>query len=208
MARQAENGFSKFDITKSKAMRNIEDIYDSEPSAAEEPAKTETPTEARQDPAEENAPAAKQESAEEKAPSTKQDPTEENAPSAKQDPAEEKAPAVKQEPAEENVSVAKQEPAEENAPSEQKSVEEIAPVPSDGIAGPSSSLNSGMPSGMKPLKAEKGVKISLPMKYYFKLVQIKACTGKSLQDLAAQGVMEFIDRFSQPGRQVNEKSDL
>ena len=27
MARQAENGFSKFDITKSKAMRNIEDIY-------------------------------------------------------------------------------------------------------------------------------------------------------------------------------------
>ena len=43
MARQAENGFSKFDITKSKAMRNIEDIYDSEPSAAEEPAKNGTP---------------------------------------------------------------------------------------------------------------------------------------------------------------------
>lgn len=60
---------------------------------------------------------------------------------------------------------------------------------------------------MKPLKAEKGVKISLPMEYYFKLVQIKACTGKSLQDLAAQGVMEFIDRFSQPDSQVNEKSD-
>ena len=148
MARQAENGFSKFDITKSKAMRNIEDIYDSEPSAAEEPAKNGTPA-------------------------------------AKQDPAEENAPAVKQEPAAEST-----------------------PVPSDGIAGPSSSLNSGMPSGMKPLKAEKGVKISLPMKYYFKLVQIKACTGKSLQDLAAQGVMEFIDRFSQPGSQVNEKSDL
>lgn len=147
MARQAQNGFSKFDITKSKAMRNIEDIYDSESSAAEEPAKNET-------------------------------------------------------------TAVKQEPAEENAPVEQKSVEEIAPVPSDGIAGPSSSLNSGMPSGMKPLKAEKGVKISLPMEYYFKLVQIKACTGKSLQDLAAHGVMEFIDRFSQPGRQVNEKSDL
>ena len=159
MARQAENGFSKFDITKSKAMRNIEDIYDSEPSAAEELAKNETT-------------------------------------------------AVKQEPAEENAPAAKQEPAEENAPAEQKPAEEIAPVPSDGIAGPSSSLNSGMPSGMKPLKAEKGVKISLPMEYYFKLVQIKACTGKSLQDLAAQGVMEFIDRFSQPGRQVNEKSDL
>ena len=159
MARQAQNGFSKFDITKSKAMRNIEDIYDSEPSAAEEPAKNETT-------------------------------------------------AVKQDQAEENVPAAKQEPAEENAPSEQKPAEEIAPVPSDGIAGPSSSLNSGMPSGMKPLKAEKGVKISLPMEYYFKLVQIKACTGKSLQDLAAQGVMEFIDRFSQPGSQVNEKSDL
>ena len=159
MARQAENGFSKFDITKSKAMRNIEDIYDSEPSAAEEPAKNETPA-------------------------VKQEPIEENAP-AKQDPAEENAPAVKQDPAAESTT-----------------------APSDGIAGPSSSLNSGMPSGMKPLKAEKGVKISLPMKYYFKLVQIKACTGKSLQDLAAQGVMEFIDRFSQPGSQVNEKSDL
>ena len=161
MARQAENGFSKFDITKSKAMRNIEDIYDSEPSAADEPAKAETPTEAKQGSAEENAPAVKQE------------------------PSEENAPAVKQEPAAESTN-----------------------VPSDGIAGPSSSLNSGMPSGMKPLKEEKGVKISLPMEYYFKLVQIKACTGKSLQDLAAQGVMEFIDRFSQPGSQVNEKSDL
>ena len=160
MARQAENGFSKFDITKSKAMRNIEDIYDSEPSAAEEPAKAETTTAAKQESAEENAPA-------------------------EQDPAEENAPAVKQDPAAEST-----------------------PAPSDSVAGPSSPLNSGMPSGMKPLKAEKGVKISLPMKYYFKLVQIKACTGKSLQDLAAQGVMEFIDRFSQPGSQVNEKSDL
>ena len=160
MARQAENGFSKFDITKSKAMRNIEDIYDSEPSAAEEPARTENPTEAKQESAEESAPAAKQE------------------------------------------------PAEENAPAEQTPAAESTTAPSDGIAGPSLSLNSGMPSGMKPLKAEKGVKISLPMEYYFKLVQIKACTGKSLQDLAAQGVMEFIDRFSQPGNQVNEKSDL
>ena len=162
MARQAQNGFSKFDITKSKAMRNIEDIYDSEPSAAEEPEKTETQT-------------------------VDLESTEENAPAAKQEPAEE-TPA-------------------EQTPAEGKPAEEIAPVPSDSIAGPSSSLNSGMPSGMKPLKAEKGVKISLPMEYYFKLVQIKACTGKSLQDLAAQGVMEFIDRFSQPDSQVNEKSD-
>ena len=183
MARQAENGFSKFDITKSKAMRNIEDIYDSEPSAAGEPAKDGTP-------------AAKQESAEENAPAVKQEPVEENAPAVKQKTAEENAPA-EQAPAEENAPAVKQEPAAESTP-----------VPSDGIAGPSSSLNSGMPSGMKPLKAEKGVKISLPMEYYFKLVQIKACTGKSLQDLAAQGVMEFIDRFSQPGSQVNEKSDL
>ena len=170
MARQAENGFSKFDITKSKAMRNIEDIYDSEPSAAEEPAKNGTP-------------AAKQASAEENAPAVKQEPVEENAP-------------------------AEQDPAEENAPADQTPSAESTTAPSDSVAGPSSPLNSGMPSGMKPLKAEKGVKISLPMKYYFKLVQIKACTGKSLQDLAAQGVMEFIDRFSQPGSQVNEKSDL
>lgn len=171
MARQAENGFSKFDITKSKAMRNIEDIYDSEPSAAEKPAKNE-------------------------------------APAAKQESAEENAPAVKQKPAEENAPAVKQEPAEENAPAEQTQAAKSNTAPSDSVSSPSSSLNSGMPSGMKPLKAEKGVKISLPMKYYFKLVQIKACTGKSLQDLAAQGVMEFIDRFSQPGSQVNEKSDL
>ena len=183
MARQAENGFSKFDITKSKAMRNIEDIYDSEPSAAEEPAKNGTP-------------AAKQASAEE------------NAPAAKQAPVEENTPAVKQESVGENDPAVKQDPVEENAPAEQTPAAKSTPAPSDGIADPSSSLNSGMPSGMKPLKAEKGVKISLPMKYYFKLVQIKACTGKSLQDLAAQGVMEFIDRFSQPGSQVNEKSDL
>ena len=172
MARQAENGFSKFDITKSKAMRSIEDIYDAEPSAAGEPVKNETPA-VKQEPAEENAPATEQKSAE-------ATPAEET--SAEQTPAEKKT-------------------------AEKKTAEEIAPVPSDSIAGPSSSLNSGMPSGMKPLKAEKGVKISLPMEYYFKLVQIKACTGKSLQDLAAQGVMEFIDRFNQPGRQVNEKSD-
>ena len=194
MARQAENGFSKFDITKSKAMRNIEDIYDSEPSAAEEPAKNGTQ-------------AAKQASAEENAPAVKQEPAEENTP-AEQASTEENNPAVKQKTAEENAPAVKQDPAEETAPAEQTPAAESTPAPSDSVAGPSSSLNSGMPSGMKPLKAEKGVKISLPMEYYFKLVQIKACTGKSLQDLAAQGVMEFIDRFSQPGSQVNEKSDL
>lgn len=59
------------------------------------------------------------------------------------------------------------------------------------------SRKDGKIGGLKPLKAEKGVKIMLPMDYYFKLVQIKACTGKTLQELAAQGVMEFIENFKQ-----------
>lgn len=48
---------------------------------------------------------------------------------------------------------------------------------------------------MKPIKSTKTVKLILPMEYYFKLVQIKACTDKSLQDLAAQAVMDFVDHF-------------
>lgn len=48
---------------------------------------------------------------------------------------------------------------------------------------------------MKPMKSTKTVKLILPMEYYFKLVQIKACTDKSLQDLAAQAVMDFVDHF-------------
>ena len=47
----------------------------------------------------------------------------------------------------------------------------------------------------KPMKSTKAVKLILPMEYYFKLVQIKACTDKSLQDLAAQAVMDFVDHF-------------
>lgn len=47
----------------------------------------------------------------------------------------------------------------------------------------------------KPMKSTKTVKLILPMEYYFKLVQIKACTDKSLQDLAAQAVMDFVDHF-------------
>ena len=47
----------------------------------------------------------------------------------------------------------------------------------------------------KPMKSTKNVKLILPMEYYFKLVQIKACTDKSLQDLAAQAVMDFVDHF-------------
>ena len=45
------------------------------------------------------------------------------------------------------------------------------------------------------MKSTKTVKLILPMEYYFKLVQIKACTDKSLQDLAAQAVMDFVDHF-------------
>ena len=48
---------------------------------------------------------------------------------------------------------------------------------------------------IKPMKSTKTVKLILPMEYYFKLVQIKACTDKSLQDLAAQAVMDFVDHF-------------
>lgn len=48
---------------------------------------------------------------------------------------------------------------------------------------------------IKPMKSTKTVKLILPMEYYFKLVQIKTCTDKSLQDLAAQAVMDFVDHF-------------
>lgn len=50
-------------------------------------------------------------------------------------------------------------------------------------------------ANIKPIKSTKTVKLILPMEYYFKLVQIKACTDKSLQDLAAQAVMDFVDHF-------------
>ena len=104
-------------------------------------------------------------------------------------------------------SPAKQITAKEDIPAvELKPVEETAPEVQRAAQKPLSP-KGGTSVGLKPLRADKGVKIQLPMDYYFKLVQIKACTGKSLQDLAAQGVMEFIDRFD-PNRQVNEKSDL
>lgn len=53
------------------------------------------------------------------------------------------------------------------------------------------------PLSMKPLKTEKSVKVTIPMDYYFRLARLKECTGKTLQELAAQGVIEFIDRYSQ-----------
>lgn len=135
MARQATNGFSKFDINKSKAMQGIEEIYDSEPTTEQSQAAAEV------------------------------------VPAAEQPTTTEAAPAVEQKPAEEAI------------PEVEKPMQK------------SSSKKDEAPVGLKPLKAEKGVKILLPMEYYFKLVQIKACTGKSLQDLAAQAVMDFVDNF-------------
>ena len=52
------------------------------------------------------------------------------------------------------------------------------------------------PLSMQPLKTEKSVKVTIPMDYYFRLARLKECTGKTLQELAAQGVIEFIDRYS------------
>lgn len=59
---------------------------------------------------------------------------------------------------------------------------------------------------IKPTKTTKTVKIILPMEYYLSLLSIKQCTDKSLQDLAAQAVMDFVDSFSE--EQVNGKSDM
>lgn len=136
MARQQKNGFSKFDINSSEAMKDIEDIYNSEPSS--------------------------EQSASKEVPAAEQPALPENAPAAEPQPVETIVPEA-QEPVQKPVA----------------------------------------PKSVTPLKADKGVKIQLPMNYYFKLVQIKACTGKSLQDLAAQAVMEFIDDFFK-GKKVEE----
>lgn len=50
---------------------------------------------------------------------------------------------------------------------------------------------------VQPMKATKTVKLILPIEYYFSLSRIKECTGKSLQDLAAQAVMDFVDKFGE-----------
>ena len=141
MARQQKNGFSKFDINSSEAMKNIEDIYDSESSSEQGASKD--------------------------------------------------VPAAEQPALPENAPAAEPQPAKTIVPETQEPVQNPV-VP-----------KSMTPLNMKPLKADKGVKIQLPMDYYFKLVQIKACTGKSLQDLAAQAVMEFIDDFFK-GKNVEE----
>ena len=58
-------------------------------------------------------------------------------------------------------------------------------------------VEAQQPLSMQPLKTEKSVKVTIPMDYYFRLARLKECTGKTLQELAAQGVVEFIDRYSQ-----------
>lgn len=89
----------------------------------------------------------------------------------------------------------------------QTSQQSASSMPSTGTgsgAGTTSSTGSQQPAGeaqqplsMQPLKTEKSVKVTIPMDYYFRLARLKECTGKTLQELAAQGVIEFIDRFSQ-----------
>ena len=90
----------------------------------------------------------------------------------------------------------------------QTSQQSASSMPSTGTASGSatntSSTGSQHPAGesqqplsMQPLKTEKSVKVTIPMDYYFRLARLKECTGKTLQELAAQGVIEFIDRYSQ-----------
>lgn len=74
---------------------------------------------------------------------------------------------------------------EKGQTTQQPKVEAQQPVPTQ------------QPLSMQPLKAEKSVKVTIPMDYYFRLARLKECTGKTLQELAAQGVIEFIDRYSQ-----------
>ena len=74
---------------------------------------------------------------------------------------------------------------EKGQSTQQPKVEAQQPVPTQ------------QPLSMQPLKTEKSVKVTIPMDYYFRLARLKECTGKTLQELAAQGVIEFIDRYSQ-----------
>ena len=89
----------------------------------------------------------------------------------------------------------------------QTSQQSVSSMPSTGTASGSvptsttgsqqSAVEAKQPLSMTPLKTEKSVKVTIPMDYYFRLARLKECTGKTLQELAAQGVIEFIDRYSQ-----------
>lgn len=89
----------------------------------------------------------------------------------------------------------------------QTSQQSASSMPSTGTASSATTTSSTgsqqqaaeaqQPLSMQPLKTEKSVKVTIPMDYYFRLARLKECTGKTLQELAAQGVIEFIDRYSQ-----------
>lgn len=92
----------------------------------------------------------------------------------------------------------------EQGPTTQQSASRMPATGTGSGAAATSSTGSQQPAGeaqqplsMKPLKTEKSVKVTIPMDYYFRLARLKECTGKTLQELAAQGVIEFIDRYSQ-----------
>lgn len=91
----------------------------------------------------------------------------------------------------------------EQGPTMQQSGSSMPSTGTESGITPTSSTGSKQPAGeaqqplsMQPLKTEKSVKVTIPMDYYFRLARLKECTGKTLQELAAQGVIEFIDRYS------------
>ena len=84
---------------------------------------------------------------------------------------------------------------EQSVPSPVGSSEEQVSETSETDVHPAAEQSVTPAANIKPMKSTKTVKLILPMEYYFKLVQIKACTDKSLQDLAAQAVMDFVDNF-------------
>ena len=84
---------------------------------------------------------------------------------------------------------------EQSVPSPVGSSEEQVSETSETDVHPAAEQSVTPAVDIKPMKSTKTVKLILPMEYYFKLVQIKACTDKSLQDLAAQAVMDFVDHF-------------
>ena len=84
---------------------------------------------------------------------------------------------------------------EQSVPSPAGSSEEQVSETSNTEIQPSAEQRVAPIVDIKQMKSTKTVKLILPMEYYFKLVQIKACTDKSLQDLAAQAVMDFVDNF-------------
>ena len=84
---------------------------------------------------------------------------------------------------------------EQSVPSPVGSSEEQVSETSETDVHPAAEQSVTPSANIKPMKSTKTVKLIIPMEYYFKLVQIKACTDKSLQDLAAQAVMDFVDNF-------------